>query len=311
MADKDNNVIVEEILRDRKRDRRLRIFKFLVIVILVVAYLVFIFMRSKADQPGITDASKPYISLVHLNGEIMAGKNFSADRVLPVLKEAFEDDKAKGLVIEINSPGGSPVQAGIIHDYILFMKQKYHKKVVILGDDALASGAYLVATAGDKIYVHPDTLTGSIGVLMGGFGFPEIMHKVGITRRLYTAGDHKARLDPFSKLNPQDVVKVHTVLNEVHQHFINDVKESRHHLNGNPKELFSGDFWTGSHAVYLGLADGTGDVWQVMYKEFGVDQYKQYKVSPSFSEMLFGSASTMLNLHLGLQNAGVREELPN
>lgn len=309
MTDETTNVIMQELLRDRRKERRWRIARFLIIVALVIAYLVFWAMKTKPDEFGMQDPTKPYISLVRFNGIIMAGKSFSAQRAFPVLNEAFKDKKSKGVLIEINSPGGSPVQAGMIHDYIILMKKKYHKKAVILGDDALASGAYLVASAGDKIYVHPDTLTGSIGVIMEGFGFTDAMQKLGITRRVYTAGTHKDRLDPFSPLNPQDVRKVNGLLQQVHGHFIADVTASRHHLRGNAKELFSGDFWTGSRAVQLGLADGTMNRWQVMHKVFKVNQFKEYRMQPSLMQIITGGVADMLHLHLTLQSAALQEKI--
>jgi protease-4 len=304
-----NNLLIEELLKDRKRDRRWRIIRFVIIIILIVACGYFLFSHLDQDQPDLADSNKPYISLVQMDGEIMAGKNFSAENMFPVLQEAFSDNKARGVLIEINSPGGSPVQAGMIHDYILYLKQKYKKKVVILGDDALASGAYLVATSGDKIYVHPDTLTGSIGVIMSGFGFTDAMKKLGISRMVYTAGMHKDRLDPFAQINPDDVTKVNNLLAEVHAHFIADVMQSRKNLKGDPKELFSGDFWTGTEAVSLGLADGTIDRWQLLNKEFGVNQFKKYSVQPSLMQVFLGGASTMLNFNLGMQSPSLHEDL--
>jgi protease-4 len=304
-----NSLLIEALLQDRKRDRRWRIIRFAIVVILIIACGYFLFAHLNQDQPGLVDGKQPYISLVQMNGEIMDGKNFSAEKLFPVLQEAFSDNNARGVLIEINSPGGSPVQAGMIHDYILYLKQKYKKKVVILGDDALASGAYLVATSGDKIYVHPDTLTGSIGVIMSGFGFTDAMKKIGISRRVYTAGMNKDRLDPFEQINPEDVTKVNNLLAEVHAHFIADVTQSRKHLKGDPKELFSGDFWTGTEAVSLGLADGTIDRWQLLNKEFGVDQFKTYSVDPSLMQSFLGGASTMLNFNLGMQSPGLHEEI--
>jgi len=236
---------------------------------------------------------------------------FSARKLIPQLNRAFADRKAKGVLLVINSPGGSPVQASIIHDKIIQLKRKYKKKVVVVGLDTLASGAYLVATAADKIYVNRDTLTGSIGVIMSGFGFSDAIQKLGITRRVFTAGDHKDRLDPFKPLNPADKEKVDRVLNQVHQNFIADVLQSRKgHLSSDKKELFSGDFWTGQTAVKLGLADGTGNVWDIMKDQFGVTHYKNYTVKASFWHTLLQGARTELHLALTERSSHLIAQMP-
>ena len=311
--DEEKSVILEEILKDRKRDRVWRMVRFGIAAFLFLAFLGAIGSLSErfdSRSQGDINYKKPYVSLVYLSGEIMAGRPFSASQVDPLLKEAFRDKHSKGVLLEINSPGGSPVQATIIHDYILYLKKRYRKKVVVLGDDALASGAYLVATAADQIYVHPDTLTGSIGVIMGGFGFSDAIKKIGVTRRIFTAGAHKDRLDPFASLDQGDVNKVHQVLSIVHQHFIDDVIAGRHHLKGDPSELFSGDFWPGSQAVTLGLADGTTNRWELLKSAFNVGQFRVYRVESSFWQQVAKGASSMLPLHLGLGKTHLVEELP-
>src|SRR3990167_2342987 len=293
------------LLKDRKSDRRWRNVRFFgwMIILLLYAFLIF---GPSGDNKVI---KKPYVSLVRLTGIIMPGTGFSAQNVIPELQEAFSDHKAKGVVLLINSPGGSPVQASIIHDKIIELKKEFHKKVIVVGEDAIASGGYLVATAGDKIYVSPDSLTGSIGVVMSGFGFTDAIKKLGITRRLFTAGDHKDRLDPFEPLNEQDVFKVKHVLNQVHQNFINDVLQGRgDRLRGNKAELFSGDFWTGEEAVQLGIADGTADLWVVLKEEFGVAHFKDYTPRPSFIKSLFREAKTFLDLHLMDNTSPLREQ---
>jgi protease-4 len=221
---------------------------------------------------------------------------------VPSLNRAFADKAAKGVILLINSPGGSPVQASIIHDKIEQLKKKYHKKVIEVGEDTRASGAYLVATAADKIYVNSDTITGSIGVIMNGFGFADTIKKLGITRRVFTAGTNKDRMDPFLPLNPVDTTKIHKVLNAVHQNFINDVLAGRKgKLHGDQKELFSGDFWTGQQATQLGLVDGTANLWTVMQDQFGVQHYKSYSARPSIIQML--TRGIQSQLHLGLSNS--------
>ena len=302
MADNDNKAslertLVDALLKDRKLNRRWKIIRSFVWALIVLLYAMLIF--SPSHKNGDKDIKKPYVALIRLKGIIMPNSSFSAGKVIPQLNRAFADKKAKGVVIVINSPGGSPVQASMIHDKIVQLKHKYKKKVVVVGLDALASGAYLVATSADKIYVNRDTLTGSIGVIMSGFGFNNAIEKLGITRRVFTAGNHKDRLDPFKPLNPADAAKVHRVLNQVHQNFIEDVLQARRgRLHGKREELFSGDFWTGETAVKLGLVDGTGNVWDILKSQFGVTHYKDYSVRPSFLHTLLNGARTELHLAL-------------
>lgn len=298
--------LFEALLEDRRRDRRWRNIRFLIVIAIVLFYTFLIaVVPTKRETNEQFNSGKPYVSLIRLNGEIMPDKSFSAEKVIPQLQQAFTDLHSRGVVLVINSPGGSPVQASIIHDKIMQLKKQYFKPVVVIGVDALASGAYLVATAADKIYVNPDTITGSIGVVMSGFGFTDAIKKIGVSRRVFTAGENKVRIDPFEPLTPASKQKINHVLETVHQHFIEDVLQGRKNkLHGDPKLLFSGDFWVGSEAVKLGLADGTGQTWQVLAQEFKVNQYKDYSRRPSLlrdivrdirSEVVFGFESSQLS----------------
>jgi protease-4 len=299
MPDPISQEVIDAILADKKKTRRwknIRTFSW-IFVFLLALLLIFTPSKPKTDGDSDSGIGKPYVALVRMSGLIMPNTSFSARKMLPVLQKAFSDKKAKGVVIEINSPGGSPVQATIIHNKIMELKNKYHKKVVVLADDALASGAYLVAVSADKIYVHNDTLTGSIGVIMEGFGFTGLMDKVGVSRRAIFAGDNKDRLDPFLPLKPEDVAKAKSVLDQAHQHFIQLVLNGRKgKLNGDPRELFSGDFWTGSQAVKLGLADGVAEMWEMLPKEFNVDHVKVYKAKVSVFDAVFRGIDAKLNL---------------
>ncbi|MCB1827107.1 MAG: S49 family peptidase [Coxiellaceae bacterium] len=309
-----DNLLVNALLKEKKSDRVWRNVRFFVWVFLALIYALLIFSctSSKNSKPADANSNKPYVSLIRLNGEIAAGRSFSSEKVVPELIRAFRDKHARGVVIVINSPGGSPVQASIIHDKIMQLKKQYKKRVIVIGQDALASGAYLVATAADTIYVHNDTLTGSIGVIMSGFGFSDAIQKIGVTRRVFTAGTNKDRLDPFKPLNPADAAKVHKLLNEVHQHFIDDVLQGRgNKLQGDREELFSGDFWTGSTAVKLGIADKVGNTWDVLKNEFGVTHYRNYSKKPTLLQMLVSGAETELHLALSQKsNSQLKAELP-
>lgn len=303
------NFLIDALLKDRKSERRWKNFRFFVYLFLLLAFIFLVF-SSKFSAETNGASIHPYVSMVRLSGVILPGSNFSAEKVVPQLQNAFEDTHAKGVVIVINSPGGSPVQASIIHDKILELKKQYHKKVIVIGEDALASGAYLVATAGDEIYVNNDTLTGSIGVIMSGFGFTDAINKLGITRRVITAGENKDRLDPFKPEDPADNAKIQMVLNEVHQSFIKDVKEGRgNRLRGDEKELFSGDFWTGSEAVNLGLADGTGNLWNVLQNQFQVKYYVDYTRKSTLMNILLGDVDSELNLGLFDHNSPLQAQL--
>jgi protease IV len=292
--------LAKELLADRRRDRLWRNIRWVGWMIILILFLIMFLLAlgvggSNKSEVG---AGQPYVALIRLTGIIMPETDFSAEKVVPQLNQAFADDNAKGVVLIINSPGGSPVQASIIHDKIVALKQKYKKKVIVVGEDALASGSYLVATAADKIYVNKDTLTGSIGVIMEGFGANEAIAKIGVQRRVFTAGENKDRLDPFEPLKPDDVAKVKTVLDQVHQSFIDDVLSGRQgKLKGDQKELFSGDFWSGQRAVELGLADDNLNLWDAMEKEFNTKYYKDYSVKPSFLQALLSNVGTELHLN--------------
>ena len=288
--------LVDALLKDRRVERRWKIIRSVlwVAIVLFYAFIILSPFSSSSEGEGITG---PYVSLLRLDGVIMPNSHFSARQVIPQLREAFSDANAKGVVLVINSPGGSPVQASIIHDKIEALKKHYHKKVVVVGEDALASGAYLVSTAADKIYVNRDTVTGSIGVIMSGFGFQGAIKKIGVARRVFTAGSHKDRLDPFGSVKASDKAKIKTVLQQVHANFIQDVLKSRkNRLKGKYALLFSGDFWTGSAAKKLGLVDGTANLWDVLHREFHVANYKDYTLKPSFLQRVTRGLVTQLRL---------------
>lgn len=293
--------LVHDLIIEKRRDRRWRNIRFLITFLLIA--LILIFLLYPSDQPVLSNGEgKGYVSLVRLEGMIGPGENFSAETVAPLLSDAFSDRDAKGVIVDINSGGGTPVQASIIHDTIIHLKKKYHKKVIVVGEDMLASGAYFVAVAADKIYTNPNTITGSIGVIMKGFGFPELIKKIGVERRVYTSGNNKDRLDPFLPQNPEDIAKIREVMSEVHANFNEIVKMGRHgKLKASPEVLFTGDFWSGSRALKLGLIDGLGNLPDVMQKEFNVSRYKDYSLSSSILKKLADqmgmSLKSMLNLN--------------
>jgi protease-4 len=300
MTEMNNNdvtsTLVREMLSEKRADRRWKNIRFIFWFILFACTAAGIFGYF-GETPSVPSTSGNYAALIRLDGMIAPGKDFSAEQIVPILHDAFADKKAAGVIIDINSPGGTPVQASIIHDAILAYKKKFHKKVIIVGEDMLTSGAYFVAVAGDMIYVNPNTLTGSVGVIMKGFGFVDAMKKIGIERRVYISGDQKDRLDPFLPQTAEDLVKIKEVMNEVHDNFIQAVVDGRKgKLKADPKTLFTGDFWSGQAAVKLGLVDGLGNLMDVSEKEFHTTEFKEYGSSSNLLKMLSGQLSSALDM---------------
>lgn len=207
-----------------------------------------------------TTVSTPHTAVVDIKGEIASGAEASAEYVVASLRSAFEDEGAQAVVLLINSPGGSPVQAGIINDEITRLKGLHGKKVYAVVEETCASAAYYIAAAADDIYVDKASLVGSIGVLMDGFGFTGLMDKLGIERRLMTAGANKAMLDPFSPQDEAQKAYIQTMLGEIHAQFIGVVKKGRGDRLKENGDTFSGLVWNGQQAVALGLADGLGNL---------------------------------------------------
>ena len=202
----------------------------------------------------------PHTALVEVRGEIALDSEASAEKLVASVKSALEDENAQALVLRINSPGGSPVQAGIINDEIRRLKALHKKKVYAVVEEICASGAYYIASAADEIYVDKASVVGSIGVLMDGFGFTGLMNKFGVERRLLTAGENKGMLDPFSPVSERQVGYAKAMLAQIHQQFIKVVREGRGKRLKETPEMFSGLFWNGEEAVKMGLADGLGNL---------------------------------------------------
>ncbi len=306
----DSNVeLLRELLAERRSDRRWKNFRFFIILLVIVAMGFLIFSSSNAPTV-VHDGKKGYVALIRLDGMIGPGEDFSSDNVLPILEDAFRDKDAKGVILDINSGGGTPVQASIIHDAILELKKKYHKKVIVVGEDMMASGAYFIAVAADKIYINPNTITGSIGVIMKEFGFPDVLKKIGIERRVYTSGANKDRLDPFLPQNQEDIHKIRQVISEIHANFQQAVEQGRQgKLHGQASELFSGDFWSGQTALKLGLVDALGNLSDVVQKEFNASGYKDYSNNQSLSRALKNQLGMTLKMALGGEGMKVLEQV--
>ena len=233
--------------------------------------------------------NEDYVALVRVEGPIDASTKANATKINESLHAAFEDEKAKGVVVLINSPGGSPVQSSLINERIRSLRDTHpDKKLWVVGEDYVTSGAYFIAVASDNICVNRSTMTGSIGVIISGWGLDKLIDRYNIERRVFTAGENKNRLDMFSEMSDTDQVKVDALLNNLHRHFIEAVQVGREDkLRAEPDRLFSGDYWTGEEAVEMGLVDGLCNLAGVLASEYGVRQVKDFTAPPS----LFASFS--------------------
>jgi signal peptide peptidase SppA len=214
------------------------------------------------------------IPVVRLHGAIMAGGSqfrpaLNLASASSVLEKAFSMKNAPAVAISINSPGGSPVQSRLIYQRIRDLAQEKNKRVIVFVEDVAASGGYMIALAGDEIIADPTSIVGSIGVVSGGFGFPELLKKIGVERRVYTAGQNKVMLDPFQPEKEKDIEFLKGLQLEIHEIFIGMVKARRGHLLADNPDTFSGLFWTGNRAKELGLVDGLGDMRGELKKRFG------------------------------------------
>ncbi|CCD36375.1 Periplasmic serine proteases (ClpP class) [Candidatus Paraburkholderia kirkii UZHbot1] len=248
--------------------------------IALIAWGVFDFTGDRVAKAG------KHTALIDLQGEISANSDASADNVDGALQSAFEDDNTVGLILRINSPGGSPVQAGIIYGEIRRLRAKYSKTLLYVvggGGDMCASGGYYVAAA-DKIFVNKASIGGSIGVLMDGFGFTGLIDKLGVQRRMHTSSANKGAFDPFAPETPQMVAHAQDMLDQIHTQFIDAVKQGRGKRPKDDPQMFTGMFWTGEKSVELGLADDFGDAGYVAREIIKQPDIVDYTQKESISE---------------------------
>jgi protease-4 len=254
-----------------------------------LAWLVFVvllvgFGWERGGSPA--DVTKPHTAVIEIKGEIASGGEASAELVISSMRSAFEDSGTQAVVLLINSPGGSPVQAGIINDEIHRLRAKYNKPVYAVVEETCASAAYYIAVAADKIYVDKASIVGSIGVLMDGFGFTGLMDKLGVERRLMTAGANKGFLDPFSPQTDTQRAFAQTMLDQIHQQFIAAVKTGRGARLKETPETFSGLFWTGQQAVEMGLADQLASLDYVAREVIKAEELVDYTRRDNVAERL-------------------------
>jgi protease-4 len=268
-----------EHLREQRRARRWGIFFKSLILIYLIALLVAAYSQDLLSRVSTTES---HTALIDIEGLIAPETDASADRVVSALRDAFEAEHVKGIVLRINSPGGSPVQAGYINDEIRRLKAKYKKDkdkempVYAVASDLCASGGYYVAVAADAIYADKASLVGSIGVRIGSFGFEEAMRSLGVERRLLTAGENKGILDPFSPLPEGQRDFLQGVLNDLHAQFIAAVQQGRGERLKGGEEVFSGLFWSGQEALELGLVDALGTASSVARDVIGAETMVDY-----------------------------------
>ena len=284
---------------EQRRARRWGIFfKFLIFGYLFVVLAIAMGWFGRKDA-----GTGKHTALVELNGVIASGSAASADLVIQGLTEAFKDKRTQGIILRINSPGGSPVQSGYINDEIKRLRTKYpDTPLYAVVEDVCASGGYYVAVAADKIFVNKASMIGSIGVLMNGFGFTGTMEKLGVERRLLAAGENKGFLDPFSPLNDEQKGHAKQMLTEIHEQFIDVVRKGRGKRLKETPEMFSGLVWVGQKSIELGLADALGSAEQVardvIKAEDIIDFTPRENVAERFARR-FGAAAAETLVKLG------------
>ncbi len=274
--------VARELLRDRRTEARWRLFFRLAWFGLALA-LAWGLMSQRLHG---TAASRPHTALVEVRGEISAEGEASAENLVASIRAAFEDSGSQAVVLRINSPGGSPVQSGIVNDEIRRLKAIHKKKVYAVVEEICASGAYYIAVAADEIYVDKASLVGSIGVLMDGFGFVGLMDKLGIERRLLTAGVNKGMLDPYSPQDERQRAYAKAMIDQIHLQFIQVVKEGRGARLHETPETFSGLFWNGEEAIKLGLADKYGNLDYVAREVVKAEEIIDYSPRDNVAERI-------------------------
>jgi len=291
-------------IQEQRRTRHWSIFfKVLTFAYLFILLALFMGWMGKADT---TLSTEKHTALVELNGVISADSAANSERLIGSLQEAFKHKQTQGIILRSNSPGGSPVQSGYINDEIRRLRAK-HPNIPIYAvvEDICASGCYYIVAAADKIFVNKASLVGSIGVLMDGFGFTGTMEKLGVERRLITAGENKGFMDPFAPVNAAQQEHAKKMLAEIHQQFIDVVKVGRGKRLKDSAGVFSGLIWTGQKSIEMGLADDMGSVESVARDVIKAEEIVDFTVRENFSERLAKRFGAGVASAMGLGNFGV------
>jgi len=291
--------IVDPVTEQNRKELSFRKYKFWLLGALFVGVVV---MNAGAEViQRYTKLDNNYVAMVKIDGAIAPGTQASPEVINPFLRKAFEDTYAKGVIIHINSPGGTPVAASAIRDMILKLRKEYpDKKVIAVGADYMTSGAYLVATGADTIYANQSSLVGSIGVIVRAFGADKFMERVGVERRVIHAGENKAGMDTFLPFSEFDRVRMQDQLEIIHGQFISMVKESRgDKLDLKQDDIFTGAYWTGNKAKEMGLIDHVGYLVNISEEVFGTSTYKVYKVKKSLFKAITEPVTASITSGLG------------
>ena len=297
-------------IKEQRARRRWGIFFKLAVLAYLITGLVLL-----VDWEGGSEklADGKHTALVNVRGVINSTGDATAEKINGALQSAFEDKRTAGVILRINSPGGSPVQSGIVYDEIRRLRAKYpDTSLYVVVEDLCASGGYYIASAADKIFVDKASVVGSIGVLMDGFGFTGAMERLGVERRLLTAGDNKGFLDPFSPQDEKQKEHAQLLLGEIHRQFIDVVRQGRGKRLKETPEMFSGLMWTGSQSIAMGLADGYGTVDSVARDVIKVEKILDYSIKENIAERFAKrlgaevSQSIVLKLFSGGDGAVIR-----
>src|ERR687892_192774 len=294
-------------LKEQRRARLWGIF----FKLLTFAYVTLLLLMAIDWKTGEMVGGKKHTAMVEVNGLIAPGTDASAEKITTALQAAFKDKNTQGVVLRINSPGGSPVQAQTIYDEMRRLRKKYPDvPLYAVIEDVCASGGYFVAVGADRIYVGKASIVGSIGVLMNGFGFTGLMEKLGIERRLIAVGENKGMLDPFSPLDEKDKEHVKKLMGDIHEQFVAVVREGRGKRLKDAPEIFSGLIWTGQRSIDLGLADGFGSLEYVAREVIKAEEIRDFTITEGVAEKLarrFGAsvasafAESLLRYSTGLR----------
>ncbi len=293
------NQVANEFLKEQKRNRRWGIFFKFLFAVYLLGFLLIYLTESMDMRSGGLSGDK-HTALIEIEGVIGAGERASADNIVSGLRAAYENENTAGIILRINSPGGSPVQSGYVNDEIFRLKNEYPDiPVYAVISDLCASGGYYIASAADEIYANKASLVGSIGVIMAGFGFVEAIDKLGVERRVVHAGENKAFMDPFVPLKEEDVAHVDAMLDEIYEQFKAVVKKGREDkLSVDDETIFSGLLWTGEKAMDIGLVDELGSSSYVAREVIGAEDIINFSYKPNyldrFAERLGSSVGNSL-----------------
>ena len=287
--------VAQEFLKEQRRGRRWGIFFKLLFAVYLLGF--FAIYLSNNLQSGIGIRGDDHTALIEIEGVIGPGSRASADYIVTGLRAAFKDENTVGLILRINSPGGSPVQSGYINDEIYRLREENPDiPVYAVISDLCASGGYYIASAADKIYADKASLVGSIGVIMAGFGFVDAIDKLGVERRVLHAGENKAFMDPFSPLQDDEISHVDTMLDEIYEQFKTVVRKGRgNRLNGDDEMIFSGLIWTGERAMQLGLVDELGSSSYVAREVIGAEDIVNFSYKPNYLDRFAESFGTVIS----------------